>query len=162
MPSLDIVSKVDAQTLDNTINSAKREIGNRYDFKGTNSDVELDKKSFLITITTDNEMSLDQIEKVLIGQFVKNKLDSDYLDFGKERYAAGNMIKKDVKVNQGIDRETAKKIVKSIKEAKFKAQASIMDDQIRVQSKKIDILQDVIAHCRQGDFGIPLQFINFK
>ncbi|MCB9195237.1 MAG: YajQ family cyclic di-GMP-binding protein [Flavobacteriales bacterium] len=162
MPSFDIVSKVDLQTLDNAINSAKREIQNRYDFKGSNSQIDLDKKSYSLQILTEDDMRMDQIEKVIIGQFVKNKLDYKSLDFGKERYASGNLIRKDVKVKQGIDRDSAKKIVKSIKDGKFKVQASIMDDQVRVDSKKIDELQAVIAHCRQNDFEIPLQYINFK
>lgn len=162
MPSFDIVSKVEVQTLDNAINSVKREIGNRYDFKGSNSTVELDKKSFTLQINTEDDMRMDQIEKVIIGQFVKNQIDHNSLDFGKERYASGNMLRKDVSVRQGIDRETAKKLVKAIKDSKLKVQASIMDDQVRVQGKKIDDLQAAIAHCKQADMGIPLQFINFK
>ena len=162
MPSFDIVSKVDIQTLDNAINSVAREISNRYDFKGSDSTVELDKKTFSLKIMTEDEFRLDQIEKVIIGQFVKNKLDPSSLDDGKEQYASGNRLRKDIVVKQGIDKETAKKIVKSIKETKAKVQAAIQDDQIRVTGKKIDDLQGVIAHCRGADFEIPLQYINFK
>jgi len=162
MPTFDIVSKIDGQTLDNAINSAKREIGNRYDFKGSNSEINLDKKTNRIELHTEDDMKMDQLEKVVIGQFVKNKLDPKSLDWGTDRYASGNMIKKDVSVRQGIDRENAKKLVKKIKDGKFKVQASIMDDQVRVQSKKIDELQSVIAFCRGLDFEIPLQYINFK
>lgn len=162
MPSFDIVSKVEIQSLDNAINSVKREISTRYDFKGSNTEVELDKKTFSLEILTDNDMRMDQVEKVIISQFVRNKIDHNSLDFGEDRYASGSMLRKDVKVKQGIDRETAKKIVKSIKETRIKVQASIMDEQVRVQGKKRDDLQAVIAHCRQGGFEIPLQFINFK
>ncbi|MFT7156669.1 MAG: hypothetical protein ACI8Q1_001684 [Parvicella sp.] len=162
MPSLDIVSKIDGQTLDNAINSAKREIINRYDFKGSSSTIELDKKSNQITILTEDDMRMDQLEKVIIGQFVKNKLDPNGLDWGIDRYASGNMIRKEVRVKQGIEREDAKKIVKSIKETKLKVQASIMEDQVRITGKKIDDLQAVMSHCRQADFGVPLQYINFK
>ncbi len=162
MPSFDIVSKVDIQTLDNAINSVAREISNRYDFKGSDSTVELDKKTYSLKIMTEDEFRLDQIEKVIIGQFVKNKLDPSSLDDGKEQYASGNRLRKDIIVKQGIDKETAKKIVKSIKDTKAKVQAAIQDDQIRVTGKKIDDLQGVIAHCRSADFGIPLQYINFK
>lgn len=162
MPSFDIVSKVDIQTLDNAINSVAREISNRYDFKGSDSTVELDKKTYALKIMTEDEFRLDQIEKVIIGQFVKNKLDPSSLDDGKEQYASGNRLRKDIIVKQGIDKETAKKIVKSIKETKAKVQAAIQDDQIRVTGKKIDDLQEVIAHCRGANFEIPLQFINFK
>lgn len=162
MPSFDIVSKVDIQTLDNAINSVSREISNRYDFKGSDSTVELDKKTYSLKIMTEDEFRLDQIEKVIIGQFVKNKLDPSSLDDGKEQYASGNRLRKDILVKQGIDKETAKKIVKSIKETKAKVQAAIQDDQIRVTGKKIDDLQGVIAHCRAANFEIPLQYINFK
>ncbi len=162
MPSFDIVSKVDIQTLDNAINSVMREIGNRYDFKGSDSTVELDKKNYALKIMTEDEFRLDQIEKVIIGQFVKNKLDPNSLDNGKEKYASGNRLRKDIIVKQGIDKETAKKIIKSIKDTKLKVQPAIQDDQIRVTAKKIDDLQSVIAHCRQTDFELPLQFINFK
>ena len=162
MPSFDIVSKVDIQILDNAINSASREISNRYDFKGSDSTIELDKKSFSLKIMTEDEFRLGQIEGILIGQFVKNKLDPKSLDNGKEQYASGNRLRKDIIVKQGIDKETAKKIVKSIKDTKAKVQAAIQDDQIRVTGKKIDDLQGVIAHCRANDFELPLQFINFK
>ncbi len=162
MPSFDIVSKVDPQTLDNAINSVKREIANRYDFRGSNSEVTLDKKTFVVHIATEHEMKMEAIETILIQRMVKNKLDPKYLDFGEERYAAGKNIKKDVAVKQGIDRETAKKIIKSIKDAKIKVQAQIMDEQVRVTSKKIDDLQAVISLCKQGEYDVPLQYINMK
>jgi uncharacterized protein YajQ (UPF0234 family) len=162
MPTFDIVSKIDVQTLDNAINSVKREITTRFDFKASKTEIELDKKKFTLTILTENDMRMDQVEKIIIGQFVKNKLAHESLDFGKEHYASGNMLRKDVTIKQGIDKESAKKIIKAIKEAKFKVNTSIMDDQIRVDSKKIDDLQAVIAFCRQNNFDIPLQYINFK
>ena len=162
MASFDIVSEVDLQTLDNAVNSACREIETRYDFRGSNSKVELDKKNFLIHLVTEDDMRMDAIEKVLIGRFVKQKLDPRSLDFGKEKYAAGRNIKKDVLVKQGLSRELSKKIVKAIKDGKFKVQASIMDDQVRVTGKKIDELQAVIAHTKKQDFDVPLQFVNFK
>ena len=162
MASFDIVSKVDGQSLDNAINSVKREITNRYDFKGSDTTIELDKKTNQIHIVTDNDMRMGQVEGVIIGQLVKNKISPDYMDMGKELYAAGKMLKKDIIIKQGIDRETAKKIVKSIKTTKYKVQASIMDDQLRVVGKKLDDLQGVIAHCKSEDFGVPLQYNNFK
>ncbi len=162
MASFDIVSKVDVQNLDNAINSAKREIQTRYDFRGSNTTLELDKKLFQLHIVTDNDMRMDQVEKVIIGRLVKAKISPDCMDFGKELYAAGNMVKKDIQIKQGIDKETAKKIVKSIKETKLKVQPSIMDEQIRVNGKKKDDLQAVIAHCKSQDFKVPLQFNNFK
>ncbi len=162
MASFDIVSKIDVQTLDNAVNSAKREIETRYDFRGSNSTIDLDKKSMVIHITTEDDMRMDSIEKVIIGRFVKQKLDPSALDFGKEQYAAGKNIKKDILVKQGIDKESAKKIVKTIKDLKLKVQPSIMDDQVRVNGKKIDDLQACIAALRTADVGIPLQFVNMK
>ena len=162
MASLDIVSKIDTQTLDNAINSAKRELQNRYDFKGSNSSIELDKKTFQLHLLAETNMKMDQLETMIINSLVKNKIDPTSMDFGKEQYAAGNMMKKDILVKEGIDKETAKKIVKSIKATKLKVQASIMDEQVRINSKKIDELQAVMTHCRKESFGVPLQFINFK
>jgi len=162
MPSFDIVSKVDAQTLDNAINNAKKEILNRYDFHSSNSTIEHDKKTNVITIVTEDDMRLKAIIDTITARMFKQNLDASSLDFGKEHNAAGNMIRKEIKVKEGIDKETAKKIIAKIKESKIKVQASIMDEQVRVQSKNIDDLQKVMALCRGGDFGQPLQFINMR
>jgi uncharacterized protein YajQ (UPF0234 family) len=162
MPSFDIVSKVDLQTVDNAVNAARKEIEARYDFKGTGSEIDLDKKNLIVHLTTENDFRIEQMESVLISRFVKAKLDPLSLDLGKEPYASGKVMKKDIPVKQGIDRDTARKIVKAIKDAKLKAETAIMDDQVRVTSKSIDVLQQAIAVCRQGDFGIPLQYVNMK
>ncbi|WP_256010126.1 YajQ family cyclic di-GMP-binding protein [Desertivirga xinjiangensis] len=162
MPSFDIVSKFDAQTLDNAINNAKKEILNRYDFNDSKSTIELDKKSNEITIVTENDMRLKAIVDSIISRMVKQNLDPKALDMGKEEYASGNMLRKEILVREGIDKEVAKKIVKKIKDSGIKVQASIMDDQVRVQGKKIDDLQAVISVCRGEDFGQPLQYINMR
>jgi len=162
MPTFDIVSKVDAQTLDNAINNAKKEILNRYDFNGSNSTVELDKKTNVITIVTEDDMRLKAITDSIISRMMKQNLDPKSLDFGKDIAASGNMIRKELKIKEGIDKEAAKKIVAKIKDSKLKVQASMMDDQVRVQSKNIDDLQKVISLCRGEDFGQPLQFINMR
>ena len=162
MPSFDIVSKIDAQTLDNAINNAKKEILNRYDFQTSKSTIEHDKKTNIITIVTEDDMKLKAITDTIISRMIKQGLDAKSLDFGKETYASGNMIRKEVSIKEGIDKETAKKIVAEIKASKIKVQAAIQDDQIRVQSKKIDDLQKVIALCKAEDFDQPLQFINMR
>lgn len=162
MPSFDIVSKVDSQTFDNAMNNAKKEILNRYDFSSSKSTIDHDKKTNVITIITEDDMRLKAITDAIISKMIKQNLDAASLDFGKEQYASGNMIRKEVSVKEGIDKETAKKIVAKIKASGSKAQASIMDDQVRVQSKSIDDLQAVIALCRKEDFGQPLQFINMR
>jgi uncharacterized protein YajQ (UPF0234 family) len=162
MPTFDIVSKVDAQLLDNAVNNAKKEILNRYDFNGSNSTVDLDKKTSTITIVTEDDMRLKAITDSIISRMMKQNLDPKSLDFGKDHVASGNMIRKELKIKEGIDKEAAKKIVAKIKDSKIKVQASMMDDQVRVQSKNIDDLQKVIALCRNEDFGQPLQYINMR
>ncbi|MDB5009697.1 MAG: YajQ family cyclic di-GMP-binding protein [Mucilaginibacter sp.] len=162
MPSFDIVSKIDGQTLDNAINTAKKEILNRFDFNDSKSTVELDKKTNVITIVTENDMRIKAIQDSIISRMVKQSLDPNALDFGKEQYASGSMLRKEIQVKEGIDKEAAKKIVKKIKDSGLKVQASIMDEQVRVQAKKIDDLQAVISLCRGEDFGQPLQYINMR
>ena len=162
MPSFDIVSNVDGQLLDNAVNNTRKEILNRYDFHGSATSIELDKKTNLITVVTENEMRLKAIQDVLIARMVKQQLDPNCLDFGKEQYASGNMVRKEIQVKEGIDKETAKKINARIKDMKLKVQGSIMEDQLRVQGKKIDDLQLVISGLKQEDFGQPLQFINMR
>lgn len=162
MASFDIVSKVDIQSLDNAINSANREISTRYDFKGSNSTLEFDKKNYMLHLNTENDMKMEAMEDIIRSKIIKQKISPDCMDFGKDKYAAGNNIKKDIKIKEGIDKETAKKINKEIKGLGLKVQTQIMDDQIRVTGKKIDELQSVISFCKSKDFGIPLQFINMK
>jgi cyclic-di-GMP-binding protein len=162
MPTFDIVSKIDGQTLDNAINNAKKEILNRYDFNTSKSTIDLDKKTNAITIVTEDDMRLKAIQDAIISRMMKQHLDPSCLDMGKEVYASGNMIRKEIKIKEGIDKETSKKIIKKIKDSGLKVQASIMDDQLRVQGKKIDDLQAVIALCRAEDFGQPLQYINMR
>ena len=162
MPSFDIVNKVDAQLLDNAINVARKEIINRFDFNGSKSEINLDKKAMTVTIVTENEMRLDSIIDVIRNRMIKQKLDPLCLDFGKEQYASGVMVKKDIKVREGIDKDVARKIIKDIKDSKLKVQAQTMDDQVRVTAKKIDDLQAVIALMRSGSYELPLQFMNMK
>lgn len=162
MASFDIVNKIDVQTLDNAMNAAIKDITNRYDFKGSKTTIELDKKLLNIHILTESEMRIAAIEDTIRSRMIKQNLNPLALDFGKEQYASGNLIKKDIKVKQGIDKETAKKIVKHIKDLKLKVEAQIMDEQVRVTAKKIDELQAVISSVRAANFEIPVQFINMK
>ncbi len=162
MPSFDIVSKTDHQTLDNAINVARKEILTRYDFRESKSTIDFDKKEMMIRIVTEDEMRVNSIVDVIRARMAKQRLDTSCLDVGKEQYASGNMVKKDIKIKEGIDKETAKKIAKDIKESKLKVQPQIMEDQVRVSGKKIDDLQAVIALMRQGSYGLPLQYVNMK
>lgn len=162
MPSFDIASKLDGQLLDNAINVARKDILNRWDFKDSKSTIELNKKDLVINISTENDMRLDAILDAIHSRMIKQGLDPRGLDETKEHYPSGPMIKKDVKVRQGIEKEASKKIMKDIKDSKIKVTAQIMDDIIRVSSKSINDLQAVIALCRKGNYDIPLQFINMK
>jgi cyclic-di-GMP-binding protein len=163
MPSFDIQSKVDLQTLDNAINSVNRELGTRYDFKGTHVKVELDKKTYIVHVEVESEMKLEQLIDVLITRSMRAGLDGNAMDVtSKEHYPSGKIIKKEVPIKNGLTQEDAKKIVKLIKESGLKVQAAIMDDMVRVTGKKIDDLQEVIALCNGADLKFPLQFANMK
>ena len=161
MPSFDIVSKVDPQTLDNAINVAKKEIDNRYDFKGTHVLVELDKKEMVIKLEVESDMQLGQVQDVILTKAMRQGLEANTFDMTKEHTASGKYIRKSIPVKNGIDKETSKKIVKLIKD-NSKAQAAIMDDIIRVTSKKIDELQEIIQLCRTSSLDLPLQYVNMK
>jgi uncharacterized protein YajQ (UPF0234 family) len=162
MPSFDIVSKVDLQTLDNAVNTASKEIKNRFDFKGNHVVIDLNKKEFKISLEADSEMKLDQIIDVLISKSMKQGLAAEIYDLSKEPFQSGKIVKKEVPVRNGISQEDAKKMVKLIKDAKFKVQASIMDDMVRVSGKKIDDLQAVIQASKGWDLGLALQYVNMK
>jgi len=162
MPSFDIVSKVDVQTLDNAINAAKKEILTRYDFRDSKTTIDLDKKTLTVNVHTENDMRVTAVEDVVRSRLVKQKIDPNCMDFGKEQYASGNMVRKDIKIRQGIEKDDARMIMKEIKASGIKVEAQIMDDQLRVTSKKIDDLQKVISFLRTKDLGIPLQFQNMK
>jgi cyclic-di-GMP-binding protein len=158
MASFDIVSKVDAQTLDNAVNVTRKEITNRFDFKGSHVVIDLDKKTFQLNLEADSDMKMEQMIDVLISRSIKQGLDGQ----AYEGFQSGKVWKKEVPVRNGLKQEDAKKIVKLIKDSGTKVQAAIMDDIIRVTGKKIDDLQEVIALCRTSNLGIPLQYVNMK
>ncbi len=162
MPSFDIASKVDLQTLDNAINIVKKEITNRFDFKASHVVIELNKKDYTLALEADSDMKLDQIIDVLISRSMKQGIDGNAFDFTKESYPSGKVVKKTVSVKNGLKQEDAKKIVKAIKDSGLKVQTAIMDNMIRITAKKIDDLQDVIALCRTSNFDVPLQYENMK
>jgi cyclic-di-GMP-binding protein len=162
MPSFDIASKLDAQLMDNAINVARKDILNRWDFKDSKSTIDFNKKDLVVNISTENDMRLEAIVDAIHSRMIKQGLDPRGLDESKEHYPSGPMIKKDIKVRQGIEKEASKKILKDIKDSKIKVTAQVMDEIIRVSSKNINDLQAVIALCRKGNYDIPLQFINMK
>lgn len=162
MPSFDFSSKVDLQTLDNAINTVKKEITNRYDFKDSHVVIDLNKKDFTVSLEADSDMKLGQIVDVLLSRSMKQGLAAEIYDLTKEPYQSGKVVKQTVPVKNGIKQEDAKKIVKLIKDSGLKVQAAIMDDIIRVTGKKIDDLQEVIQASRGWNLGIALQTVNMK
>ncbi|MDX1949711.1 MAG: YajQ family cyclic di-GMP-binding protein [Rickettsiales bacterium] len=160
MPSFDIVSETDLQEVDNAVNSCVREIQNRYDFKGSKS--ELKREAETITLLADDDMKHKAIIEMLKTYITRRKLDIKCLDFQKPESASGGMIRQIIKVKKGIDQENAKKIVKQIKDSKIKVQASIQSDQVRVTGKNRDDLQEAIQLVRSSEIELPLQFINFR
>jgi uncharacterized protein YajQ (UPF0234 family) len=162
MPTFDIVSKVDIQTLDNAVNITKKELENRFDFKGSHIEIDLDKKESKIALQTDSDMQMRQLTDVLISRAMKQGIDAQAFDFSKEPYQSGKTVKKEVPVRNGLKQEDAKKVVKLIKDSGLKVQAQIMDDLVRVTAKKIDDLQSVIQLCKTSDLGVPMQYINMR
>lgn len=162
MPSFDIASKVDLQTLDNVVNVVKKEISTRFDFKGNYVEIDLDKKTMIMKLEVESDMKLQQVEDVIISKSLKQGLDAKAFDFSKAHYASGKYVRKEVTIRNGLDKDSAKKIVKLIKDSGSKVQAAIMDDIIRVTGKKIDDLQDIIRLCNGANLEMPLQYTNMK
>lgn len=162
MPSFDLVSKVDLQTLDNAVNTVEKEIKNRFDFKGNHVVIQLNKKDFILNLEGESDMKIGQIIDVLISKSMKQGLAAEIYDLSKEPFQSGKVVKKEIPVRNGIKQEDAKKIVKLIKDSGYKVQAAIMDDIIRINSKKIDDLQAVIQASKSWDLGLAFQYVNMK
>jgi len=162
MPSFDVVNKVDMQEISNTVNNAKKEILQRFDFRGSKTEVELDEKAKHITITTEDEMKMEAVRDILLTHATRRKLDSNCLEFKDTQAAGGKTLRREVVIKEGIEQVLAKKMVKDIKDKKMKVQASIQGDELRISGKKIDDLQAVIALLKGGNYEIPLQFINMR
>jgi uncharacterized protein YajQ (UPF0234 family) len=160
MPSFDIVSEINLQEADNAVNQAIKEIQGRYDFKGSASEIKWDKKE--ITILGDDDYKMTAMKDILQTKFHKRSIDIKVLEFSDIEPAGGKLLRQKVTMKQGIDKENAKEIIQVIKDAKFKAQAQISDEKIKVTSKSIDELQEVMATLRQKSFKIPLQFNNMR
>ena len=160
--SFDIVSEVNLQEVDNAINQARKEIGQRYDFKGSKSSIELNTKEKTLTLVSDDEFKLKSVVDVLENKLIKRGVPIKALDFGIAEQAAGNTVRQAVTLRVGIDKENAKTIVKMIKDLKLKVQAQIMDDQIRVSGKNKDDLQAAMKAVRSADLKFAVQFTNYR
>src|SRR5690554_5244480 len=162
MASFDIVNKINVQEVDNAVNNTLKEISTRYDFRGLHTELTYHNKENRIHVVAAESMKMKAVQEMLIKNFIKRGIDSKVLDFDEPEGTSQGHLKMDVKLKEGIDRETAKKIVKEIKNLKLKVQPQIQDDQVRVEGKKIDELQEAIQHLKSKDMGVPLQFVNLK
>ena len=162
MPSVDIVSTVDMQSLDNAINNVTREISTRFDFKNVKTEVVLDRKEKCIHISTGDEMKIKSVSEMLRGQCGRFKVDIKCLDSKDIEMTSNGRVKRDIRIKEGIPKETCQKMVKYIKSLKIKVQSVIQDDQVRITGKQIDDLQEIMRLLNEQDYDIPLQFVNMK
>ncbi len=160
MPSFDIVSKVDMQEVDNAVNQSVKEIGQRYDFKGSKAEINRENES--IKVLADDDFKLKAVIDVLQSKFIKRNISIKSLQYGKAEPASGSMVRQIITVQVGISKEKGKEIIAVIKESKIKVQAQIQDDQVRVTGKNRDDLQEAIALLRGKDLDVEMQFVNFR
>jgi len=158
--SFDIVSKTDMQEVANAIQQAQKEMAQRFDFKGSKSSIELTADE--LTLVSDDEGKLRSVKDIVETRLVKRGVSLKALDYGKLEDAAMGTVRQKAKIVQGIESEKAKAVVKTIKDAKLKVQASIQSDQVRVTGRSKDDLQKAMALVKEKDFGIPLQFTNYR
>ena len=162
MPSFDIVSRIDMQEVDNAVNITTKTILTRYDFRNSKTGISLDKKEKKIHVVTEDDMKMRAVQDTLIENLVKRKVDRRCLGAKGSEAAALGMLKREIAIKDGVDSDNARAIVKMIKDKKFKVQAAMQDNQVRVTGKNIDDLQAVIQMLRGADIPIPLQFVNMQ
>jgi uncharacterized protein YajQ (UPF0234 family) len=160
MPSFDIVSEVDQVEVRNAVDQANKEIGTRFDFKGSDARIEVGDK--VLTLFADDEFKLKQVNDVLVAKFAKRSVDVRSLKYGDPEKISGNKLKQAVTVRTGVEQELAKRLQKLVKESKLKVQASIQGDAVRVSGAKRDDLQGVIALVKKSVTDYPLQYTNFR
>ena len=162
MPSFDIVCEANAVELKNAVETANKEIANRYDFKGSDARIELKEKEHEITVFADDDFKLGQVRDVLLGKMAKRGVDARFLKIEDAEKIGGDKMKQKMAVKNGVDSELAKRIVKMLKDGKVKVTASIQGDVVRVTSAKKDSLQEAIAMVRKGVTDVPLSYQNFR
>ena len=160
MPSFDVVSELDKHEVTNAVENAVKELDRRYDLKGKGS-FEFKEKELTVNLTAEADFQLEAMIEILKLALVKRKIDVQCLEV-KDAYASGKVVKQEAVLKEGIDKELAKKIVAHVKDAKLKVQAAIQGEQVRITGKKRDDLQEAIAALRAKEFGMPLQFNNFR
>lgn len=162
MPSFDVVSRVDAQEVSNAVNNANKEISTRFDFRNTNTEVEWDADASLLKMDTDSEGRLDAAFDVLQSHLVRRGISLKTLERKDPKPAGGARVRQEILVQQGIAQDKAKKVVKDLKDSKIKVQSAIQGEELRITGKKRDDLQAAIALLKANDYGVPLQFVNFR
>jgi cyclic-di-GMP-binding protein len=160
--SFDVVSVTDLQEIDNAVNQANKEIATRYDFKGSKCDIKWNKVENQIIIDADDDFKLKSVLDILHSKFVRRGIDLNALDYKKVEQASGGMVRQIADIQQGIDADTAREINKFVKNSKIKVQVAIEGDKVRVSGKNRDDLQETISILKEHDFGLPLQFINYR
>ena len=160
MPSFDVVSKVDMQEVDNAVNQAVKEIGQRYDFKGSKSEISMEKDA--VKVLADDDYKLKAVIDVLQSKFLKRNISIKFLQYGKVEPSSGGMVRQLINIQQGISKEKGKEIIAVIKESRIKVQGQIQDDQVRVTGKNRDDLQEAIQLLKSRDLGVEMQFTNFR
>ena len=160
--SFDVVSQVDMQELDNAYQQASKELTQRYDLKDTDSSIEFDKQKHEITVVVPSDFVCGQIIDIISSKLVKRGIDLKAVDWGDPQSVSGGRVKKEGHVISGIDKDMLSKINKELKSLKLKIKVQIEGDKLRVSSASRDTLQDVIAHLKAQDYGIPLQFVNYR
>lgn len=159
--SFDVVSRVDQQELDNALNQARKEIGGRFDFKNSKTEITYDGKT-VITVLSDDELKMKNVMDIIQSKAVKRGIDIKAFDFGNLEPAANNTVRQTITVKSGIPKEKSKALMEAIKGLKLKVTAQYQDEQIRVSAKSRDDLQKVIAHLKGMEYELPLQFVNYR
>ena len=160
--SFDIVSKVDMQEVDNALNQARKEIGQRYDFKGSKTSIDLQQKENQVVVISDDEFKMKAVIDIIQSKLIKRSVPLKALSYGNVEQAAGGTVRQVITLQNGIDKENARLLTKMIKESKLRVQTQIMEDQVRVSGKNKDDLQSVIALVRQADLPFAVQFVNYR
>lgn len=161
MPSFDVVSEVDIQEVENALTQTRREVQQRYDFKGSKTSIDFAEQK-MIQIVSDDDFKVKAVVEMLQGKLAKRKVSLKSLEYGKVEPAAGGLAKQSIQVLQGLEKDDAKELVKMIKAAKIKVQAQVQDTQVRVSGKKRDDLQEVIQLLKKADYKRPLQYVNMR
>lgn len=160
--SFDVMSNVDLAEVKNAVNQSMMEIKQRFDFKNSISEISLEEKTSELTLTSDDDMKLKSVVDILQSKLIKRKIPLKALDYGKVQDAASNTVRQIISIQQGIPQEKSKEIVKFIKGLKVKVQGQVIDDQVRITGKSKNDLQSVIAKLKEKDFGIAMDFGNYR